>query len=235
VTALVIVDTETSGVDAKRDALLEVAAVLYDTKSAAIVLCESMLVHAESNAAAAINGIPEALLRESWCGQRIEAVELLRGMMQVAEGVDPHPYFVAHNAAFDRQWLGELGEDGQPWICSYEDASWPRVPGETGNLTSIALAYGVGVVRAHRAIEDCLTLAAVLTRVHEIEGGLDAWLARALEPKREIVALVSYERNQLAKNAGFRWNPDRKVWAKRIRESQVDAFVSSLPFKTRAA
>lgn len=225
----IIVDTETTGLDPAVDQLVEVGAVLFDADRGVPIRAASELVYARSNAAAAKNGIPEDVVQMGWSLPRERVGAFFEGFESAARAVD-EPIYLAHNAAFDRSFLPGIG--GR-WVCTFEDASWPRLPEETGSLTHIALAYGVGVVRAHRALEDCLTLAQVLQRVHELEGGLDGWLARALEPKREVIALVSYDDREKAKSAGFRWVPERKVWARKVRVSQVQKFCASLGFRTR--
>lgn len=227
--AFLIVDTETSGLDPKADHLVEVGAVLFDADLASIVEVRSVLVRATSNAAEKVNGIPEVLLALPWCTTAEGAHRMLQQMYDRGQRVHGECYVLAHNAEFDRQWFPDVG---WRWVCTCDDADWPRHPRGTGSLVSIALAYGVGVSRAHRAIEDCLTLAATLARVHEVEGHLDDWLKRALEPRMQLRALVSFDNNQLAKDAGFRWQPDAKEWTKKVRVSQARAFTSSLPFKT---
>jgi DNA polymerase-3 subunit epsilon len=226
-TTLLIIDLETTGTDPDGDSIVEVGAVLFDCATAVPVACKSALVRAAANPAALVNGIPEAALAGPWCIAPEHVRPTLAGLAKLAP--EP-PILVAHNAAFERGFLPDFGER---WICTWEDAVWPRVPGETGSLVNIALAYGVGIARAHRAIEDCLTLAAILGRVHEIEGGLDAWLFRATEPKAELIGCQRFEENQLAKDAGFRWDSDRKLWVRRIGESRVGAFVEALPFRVR--
>lgn len=227
-THLLIIDLETSAIDPAQGQIVEVGAVLFDAVAGVPLATKAALVRAESNAAEAVNGIPTPVLAGPWTIAEERVESLLSGMAKLAP--EP-PIWCAHNAAFDRSWLpAYLGER---WICTYSDAVWPKLPNETGSLTAIALAYGVGVVRAHRAIEDCLTLAAVLQRVHELEGGLDAWLARALESKRELVAIVSFEQKDLAKQAGFQWDPARKLWTRKVGESRAAAFAEGLPFKVR--
>jgi DNA polymerase-3 subunit epsilon len=229
--AFLIVDVETTGLDLMTHDLIEVAAVLFDPDIGAPIESRSVLVHAPDNPAAHINRIHAS-------GPRLYGVadarvrDMLADLLAHGSAVRGASVILAHNAAFDRQWLPKLDTF---WICTYEDAVWPRVPGETGALTAIALAYDVGVVRAHRAIEDCLTLAAVLSRVHEIEGGLGAWFDRATEERREVFALVSYDDRQLAKDAGFRWDGDRKKWWKRVSVSRVEALAAELPFRVEWA
>lgn len=228
-TQLLIVDLETSGTDPDKDQVVEVGAVLFDVATAAPVACKSALVRADANPAEHVNGIPAASLSGPWCITPEQVRPMLAGMAKLCP--EP-PIWLAHNAAFDRQWLPGLGER---WICTYEDAVWPRMPGETGSLVNIALAYGLGVSRAHRAIEDCLTLAAVLSRVAEVEGGLEDWLFRATEPRRELIARVSYDDRELAKQAGFRWDAERRVWARAVGESRLEAFLAGLPFQVTGA
>jgi DNA polymerase-3 subunit epsilon len=226
-TTLLLVDTETTGLDPERDRLIEAGAVLFDGATGRIVRCASWLLREESNPAEPINRLPVDLLVR--CGWDRDAVGC--ELMELAS--ECPDYVLAHNASFDRQWLPELADE--KWICTCDDAVWPRVEREGAGLTAIALAYDVGVVRAHRAIDDCLTLAAVLSRVHEIEGGLDAWIARAVEPRIEVHALVSYDDRELAKHAGFRWDADRKVWWRRVRVSQLGAARAGFGFRTREA
>jgi DNA polymerase-3 subunit epsilon len=186
--AFLIVDVETTGLDPQADHLIEVAAVLFDPDIGAPIESRSVLVHAPDNPAAHINRIHAS-------GPRLYGVadarvrDMLADLLAHGSAVRGASVILAHNAAFDRQWLPNLDTF---WLCTYEDAVWPRVPGETGALTAIALAYDVGVVRAHRAIEDCLTLAAVLSRVHEIEGGLGAWFDRATDRVDDVQARFAH-------------------------------------------
>ena len=233
-TTLLIVDTETTGLDPKQHQLIEVAGVLFDTAIGAVVECRSALVEADDNPAVHINQIPPMLLSKGWALPRNEAVQCIVELYELAKQVEPTDthYIVAHNAAFDRKWLPELAE--APWLCTLKDVDWGRLPGGRGPLASLALAYGVGVVRAHRALEDCLTLAAIFERIYELEGGgLDRWITEAISPKVELIAKVSYDDRQLAKDAGFTWDGTRKVWCRDVRAVAVESFVARLPFDVR--
>lgn len=96
---------------------------------------------------------------------------------------------------------------------------------ETTALTvrDLALAYGVPVWEAHRALTDCTYLVQVFQRCHDLEALLQA----ALEPRRLVRARVSYDDRQLAKDAGFRWNEQvPRAWSRRLSEREIAA----LPF-----
>jgi DNA polymerase-3 subunit epsilon len=108
-----------------------------------------------------------------------------------------------------------------------DDLAWPRGAGSK-SLVALALAHGVGVSTAHRALTDCLLIAHTLERLPEL-GVVDvkAFLRRGLRPKAKFRALVSYETNSLAKAAGFRWEPNARMWTRTMAVEDV----AGLPFK----
>jgi DNA polymerase-3 subunit epsilon len=142
-------------------------------------------------------------------------------MLEAADAV------MAHNAAFDRQWFGSgpLPPVSKPWICSMEDIRWPPALRLKSNpaVKDLALAHGVPVWAAHRALTDCIYLAQVLERCAALEALLEA----ALQPRHTYRALVSYEERHKAREAGFRWNqPVAGAWSRRLSDEEA----GSLPF-----
>jgi DNA polymerase-3 subunit epsilon len=131
---------------------------------------------------------------------------------------------VAHNAAFDRAWFPTFET---PWIDSM-DFEYPR-PVTSRSLVSIALAHGVGVTAAHRALDDVLTLARVLERCREMGSDLETMVKRAMRPKVTVQALVAYDDREKAKEAGFRWEPEKKRWVRTMFQDQIE----TLTFKTK--
>jgi DNA polymerase-3 subunit epsilon len=90
------------------------------------------------------------------------------------------------------------------------------------SLQALALAHGIPVWAAHRALTDCTYLAAVLERTPDLEQKL----AEGLLPRRLVAADLPFARKDEAKAAGFRWQPERKQWIRRLTEAQIEA----LPF-----
>ncbi|MEB3332701.1 MAG: 3'-5' exonuclease [Synechococcaceae cyanobacterium] len=219
---LLILDTETTGLSPAEHRCIEVGAVLFHVAGRSVLTQVSFLLPCQSNSAAHVNGIDAALSRlpQPWP----QALACFEAMVAACDAV------LAHNAAFDRQWFGRPPLPAIPrrWICSMEDLAWPveRHLRATPSVRDLALAYGVPVWAAHRALTDCIYLAQVLERCDDLE----ALLAAALEPRQLYRAEVSYAERQLAREAGFRWNdPVPRAWTRRLSCREAEA----LPFAVK--
>ncbi|KGG12612.1 MULTISPECIES: 3'-5' exonuclease [Prochlorococcus] len=211
---ILILDTETSGLDPKKDKCIEVGAILFDVGTKSVLAQISFLMPVDVNAAERINKIsPEITnLSQPW----ELGIQYFEALVEASDAI------VAHNAAFDSQWfgLGRLREIKKPWICSMEDISWPShlQIRSRPSVRDLALAYEIPVWSAHRALTDCIYLAEVFRRCDE----LGELLVRGLEPRALMRAEVSYDERHLAKNAGFRWNePIQGAWTRRLTNSEA--------------
>jgi DNA polymerase-3 subunit epsilon len=216
---LLILDTETTALHPEDGDCIEVGAVLFQVASRAVLTQVSFLLPCQENGAEAINGIPAAVSRLPQPWQ--EAMRCFMAMVAAADAI------LAHNAAFDRQWFGRgaLPAIDKPWICSMEDIRWPSEKHlrAAPSVRDLAIAHGVPVWAAHRALTDCTYLVQVLERCDDLEG----LLRQACEPRRLYQAQLSYSERHQAKQAGFRWNdPVPGAWSKRLSEREVAA----LPF-----
>lgn len=216
---LLILDTETTGLDPREHQCIEVGAVLFDVPRRSVLSQVSFLLPCQSNPAQAVNGIDPLLTRQQQPWQ--SALACFEALVEAAD------LLVAHNAAFDRQWfgLGPLPNLSKPWLCSMEDIRWPadRQLRANPSVRDLALAYGVPVWAAHRALTDCIYLAQVFERC----GDLEQLLLQGLEPRRLYRARLSYEERHQAREAGFRWNePVSGAWSRKLSEREV----ALLPF-----
>lgn len=221
---ILILDTETSGLDPETGHLLEVATAVYSADHLSVTRVRSWLVQAPSNEAEAINGIPAALVADSDCASdRCYSDKWVQGWASDCDAI------VAYRSDFDRQWFHAAAVT-TPWVEAM-DFAWPR--GSTSkSLVAVALAHGIGIGSAHRALDDVLILARLLTRAAELGMNIEEQVRRGLRPRgRFVVTETTYnpERNAMAKEAGFRWEADLKVWAR----SMAIADTAALPFAVK--
>ncbi len=161
VATFIVVDCETTGLDPETDALVEVAAVAIDLFDPLPRAMFSRLVATEKAIPAevsAVHGLTNAMLATApdWPTAR----RSLRHFIALHE----NPILVAHNAAFDRQFL-LLGAHWR-WLCTKRVAMhiWPDAP----NFKNQTLRYWRDLnvetfgLPPHRALGDALVTAALL-------------------------------------------------------------------------
>lgn len=224
---IIILDLETTGLDPKADRIIEVGCILYSVDHATPISSFASLVNGKDNAAEATNQIPGAVLATS--PSIDHALGRVADLVEWAE-IEGPAAFVAHRADFDRGFLEEAHPDlaaRLPWICSKFDVEWPssRVG---ASCVEMALAHGVPVVKAHRALTDCDLIASTLTAVAKTHD-LAAILERAMRPKAKFVSLAPFEEKEVVKAAGFQWDGAVKEWSRRM----AIADASQLPFAVR--
>ena len=216
VSTLLILDTETTGLDPQANSCLEVGVVLFDLPSRQVLAQQSFLLPVAENPAEPINRIPAAATNRPQPWQA--ALVYFEALLEAADVV------VAHNAAFDRQWFGRglLPAITKPWLCSMEEMRWPpeRQLRARPSVRDLALAYEIPVWAAHRALTDCIYLAEVFRRCEDLEDQVRL----GLEPRALFKAQVSYDQRHLAREAGFRWNdPVAGAWTRRLSDREAEA------------
>ena len=180
--ALVIFDTETSGLDPEKDQIIELAALRVERTAAGglriagkmdtfIKLPDGELLPENI---VTLTGITDELLRR-------EGVRPDKAASQIIKLMSPGPaLMIAHNAQFDACFLRELLRGvkvGRPdWLDSltvYKDRRpYPH------KLANAILAYDLGdkVQNSHRAIDDVLALFEVLKAMDEERDDLAAYV-----------------------------------------------------------
>ena len=94
---VLILDTETTGLDPLHHKCLEVGSILFHVQSRAVLAQQSFLIPVENNEAESINRIPAEItkLAQPWR----DALLYFNSLVDAADAI------VAHNAAFDKQWF----------------------------------------------------------------------------------------------------------------------------------
>lgn len=199
-------DTETTGLDPARDEIIELAMVPFTygldgeiysvAKPFSALRQPSRPIPAEITA---VTGIDDAMVE----GKVIDPAV-------VAAFAAPAALVVAHNAAFDRQFLERYCESfsTKAWACSMNEVDWAGEGYEGKKLAYLAASAGFFYDR-HRAENDCLAAIELLARRLPMSNstGLAQLLVRARTPTWRIWAENSpYELKDVLKARGYRWN-----------------------------
>ncbi len=214
VESILILDTETTGLDENNDEVIEIGCILFNVPFKSVLSQLSFLLPVETNAAEFINGIPVDVsnVMQPW----------KEGMQFFLRLVAASDFIVAHNAAFDKKWFGKgnLPSLDKKWICSLDDINWSFKKNikSRPSVTDLALGFNIPVWNLHRALADCYYISEVFKKIDNLED----ILLKATEPKYLYKAMVSYEDRSLAKNAGFRWNsPVQGAWTRKLSETEA--------------
>ena len=211
---VLILDTETTGLDPAVDHCIEVAAIRYSLKHGCMIEAVSRVIPIEGpNAAEVVNRIPAATLALDVAGASAEST--WQQIDRMASHVDA---VCAHNAEFDRSFIPIAPTpmlQKVPWIDTCDGMAWPQQSKPGASLITLALDHGIGVVDSHRALADCLLLAHLFQRCAE-RFDVAALLAQGLRPRALFQALVSFEAKDSAKAAGFHWDAVSRRWLRRM-------------------
>ena len=212
--SVLILDTETTGLDENNDEVIEIGCILFHVPNRAVLSQLSFLLPVTTNDAQDINEISVKVsnVAQPW----------KEGINFFLKLVDSCDLIVAHNAAFDKKWFGKgnLPKLNKRWVCSMEDINWSFKKNlkSRPSVTNLALSFGIPVWNLHRALSDCYYIAEVFKKIENLE----SILFKATEPRYLYKAIVSYEDRLLAKNAGFRWNsPIQGAWTRKLSETEA--------------
>ena len=225
ITRIIVLDTETTGLDQSRELIIELALLRVDIDNATGLPVGAVQVYDGLEdpgkpippEVVALTGIQDADVR----GHKLDAARVA----EMLEGVD---LVIAHNAGFDRPFVekrfAQFAELN--WACSFADIDWKAQGQGSAKLESLAQARG-WFFDAHRAEMDCHALLAVLA--HQLPAcghtGLAELLQAAQRPSYTLLATnAPFEAKDLLKARSYRWNSEQRVWATRLHsEAELTA------------
>lgn len=217
ITRVLILDTETTGLDASRDKVIELALVRIDvdTLSGQPVGMAQVYDGLQDpgmpipKTARDITGITDAMVS----GQQLDQA-------RIASLLDGADLVIAHNAGFDRPFVEACLPQmaGLDWACSFADIDWNAAGRGSAKLSALAADLG-WFYDAHRAEMDCHALLKVL--MAEVPGlgqsGLARLIASAQAPSYRLQATgAPFDAKDQLKSRGYRWDATGKVWHTRI-------------------
>ena len=218
---VIVLDTETTGLDAKSERIIELAmlSVLVDTATGQPVGPVTTYESFEDPgkpippAITEITGIDDSMVR----GQRIDDA-------RVAELVQAADLIVAHNAGFDRPFV----EARLPvfatrdWNCSFAGIDWKGQGSGSAKLEFLAHERG-WFYDAHRALVDCHALLQVLAApLKNGQSGLTCLMEGSTRTRYKLRATgAPFEAKDALKSRGYRWDTENRVWWTTLMGSEV--------------
>ena len=130
---------------------------------------------------------------------------------------------VAHNAAFDRKWIEHRFPEakGAPWACSMADVDWERHGFDGKKLGFLGVQCGF-FFDAHRADVDVDAVIALLGRRFEDGRTAMAVMMENAEAPSWLIRAdgAAFEQKDRLRAQGYRWDSNRRVWAKEVRDTE---------------
>lgn len=209
----VVVDTETTGTNSDKDAIIELGMVLFEfdpeTGVAYRVLDSFDQLEAPGfpipPEATAVHGITDDMV----AGKRIDDASVEKFLAGVS-------LVVAHNSKFDRVFMEKRLPvfESLPWGCSFAQVDWSEEGMGSAKLEYIAYKYGF-FYDAHRADVDCFALLEVLQQKLPKSGELVLRsILNSLGQKSYTVYAIGspFETKDTLKARAYRWDGDKKCW-----------------------
>ena len=221
----VIVDTETTGLDHRRDEIIELGMLMFTYNEAGI--CDVIDIFS------ALRQPIEPICREI---TRITGItdEMVAGKSidpaDVSRFIERAEIVIAHNARFDRPFCEKFaaGFDVKPWACSVAEVDWSSFGFEGSKLSYLVGQCG-WFHSGHRAIDDCHALLAVLTNQQErCRGAFQSLINSAAKRRCRVWAHHSpFDLKDALKARGYRWNDGSdgrlKSWWKEVDDVALEA------------
>lgn len=217
--------------DAERHRVTEIGAVLWDTAKKSPVRVEGYLVNPGENCewdqeAVEVSGITKEIAEL----HGIDSGDALSRFLYLIERADA---VCGHNSnSFDRPmfeaWCQRVGVEPPKklWIDTCTDIEFPEKI-STRKLTYLAAEHSMLNFFGHRAVFDVMIMLQVLSH-YDIERVI--YLAQ--QPSVTVMACVSYDDRQLAKDRGYRWQPaPKKTWEKTIKQCFLEREQKDAGFK----
>jgi DNA polymerase-3 subunit epsilon len=210
---VLILDTETTGLDWRKDKITELALLLVEVDVGSGLPLKVLDVYDELEdpgmpipaAALRVTGITDDMVR----GKKLDED-------RIASLLDGVSLVIAHNARFDRAFMEARlpAFAALPWACSLADIDWGEEGRGSAKLEFLAAELGL-FYDAHRAEMDCHALLAVLAEALPRSGhsGLKALLLAGQTTSYKVMATGSpFDSKDVLKGRGYRWDAERKVW-----------------------
>lgn len=224
-----IIDTETTGLNYKKDSIIElgfqVVEYTKDGKMYDVIERYNELNQPKQLIGKEITSVT-GISNEDLLGHKIDWDDVKQHLSNIN-------LFIAHNAGFDRKFLEKYSDIfiNKPWGCSQKDVEWLSNFGSSKDnqeylLWKVCHSY----YPAHRAIDDVTALTFLLSHQGKNnETVLKSILERAASSSFNIKARNGsfHEKDEL-KAMGCRWNAKDRVWEILATQSNYQEIIDNM-------
>lgn len=234
------IDVETTGLNANEDHVIEIAAVTFDGLSWEPISQMSTFVRIIEMAE-----VPESITKLT--GITTEMMQSgkspMDAFMQLDSFCQSSDLLVAHNKAFDQEFIAKNAMNkripltkefsSKMWLCSMADIKTHN-RSKCWRLSHLAIDYGIPVDPSllHRALDDVLLMGKMLKATGMTAAEMRTWM---LEPSVTLSAEVQEPWKDggkgvdLAKKDGYKFDPEKKKWLKKVKQSELEAERARFP------
>jgi DNA polymerase-3 subunit epsilon len=224
-----VLDVETTGLSHEQDQIIEVGIrkFKFNRDTGEVISLEAGYSAFQDPGVALseeikiLTGITDEMLK----GQSIDWTEVEKIL------ADCH-VLIAHNASFDRPFVdAKTAVSAEKiWACSLRQVDWSRKGLPSQKLDVLSLYHGF-FNDAHRALSDADTLLYLLNQKDQKLGTpyLLELITEARKPMVNVFAnSAPFETKDMLRERKYRWNPQEKVWSKKISKDDLDQEVEWL-------
>jgi DNA polymerase-3 subunit epsilon len=222
----VVVDTETTGLNARKDEIIEIGIVAFSFDEVGNIGDVTGVYGGLQQPSVAIpaditrlTGITDAMV----AGQKID-------IAQVKALIEPADLIIAHNAGFDRPFCETFSPAFSPkaWACSVSEIDW-SVRGFEGTKLGYLVGQAGYFHDGHRAVDDCFALLEVLAQGGPEQGNTpfaELFAASQRSRVRIFAEHSPFEMKDHLKARGYRWSDGSdgrpKSWWVEVADDMLD-------------
>jgi DNA polymerase-3 subunit epsilon len=228
----VIVDTETTGLNARKDEIIEIGIVAFSFDKAGNIGNVTGVYGGLQQPSIAIpaditrlTGITDAMV----AGQTID-IARVQALIESADLI------IAHNAGFDRPFCETFSPAFAPkaWACSVSEVDW-SARGFEGTKLGYLIGQAGYFHDGHRAVDDCFALLEVLAKGGPVQGNTpfaELFAASQRSRVRIFAEHSPFEMKDHLKARGYRWSDGSdgrpKSWWVEVADDMLDDELRSL-------
>ncbi|QIG71342.1 putative DNA polymerase III epsilon subunit protein [Rhizobium phage RHph_TM40] len=212
-----VIDTETTGLDSKKDSIINLGIVNIEVDDDGNIY---RVVEGYNGFEQPRYPIPPHITDITGITD-----DLVKGHKfdydKVNKMLDASDLVIAHNAGFDRPFVDDkfTSSTEKIWACSLEDVPWKAYNFGSKRLIDIAIHFGF-YYNAHRAISDVMALVHILSKKLDGTTMMSHMLDSISKSYVMIYALEApFETKDLLKAKRYKWDFVRKSWYKIVPTS----------------